>query len=78
MPQQKPYNKHFSRTTFSRNHFQTTKHWQSQQVCKTVPVDCCEYPKKPAKASKLKQQRKTSIETTSRFSVLIQWERIAH
>ena len=36
---------------------------------KTVPDDCYEYPKKPAKTSKLKDQRKTSIETTNRFSV---------
>ena len=34
---------------------------------KTVPHDCYEYPKKPAKTSKLKDQRNTSIETTSRF-----------
>ena len=38
---------------------------------KTVPDDCYEYPKKtPTKASKLKGQRKTSVETTNRFSVL--------
>ena len=37
---------------------------------KTVPVDCYEYPKIPAKTSKLKDQRKTSIETTNRFSIL--------
>ena len=34
---------------------------------KTVPDDCYEYPKKPAKASKLKDQRETSIETTIVF-----------
>ena len=37
---------------------------------KTVPDDCYEYPKKPAKTSKLKDQRKTSIKTTNRFSIL--------
>ena len=37
---------------------------------KTVPDDCYEYPIKPAKTSKLKDQRKTSIETTNRFSIL--------
>ena len=37
---------------------------------KTVPDDCYEYPKKLAKTSKLKDQRKTSIETTNRFSIL--------
>ena len=37
---------------------------------KTVPNDCYEYPKKPAKTSKLKDQRKTSIETTNHFSTL--------
>ena len=37
---------------------------------KTVHDDCYEYPKKPAKTSKLKDQRHTSIETTSRFSIL--------
>ena len=37
---------------------------------KTVPNDCCEYPKKPAKTSTLKDQRKKPIETTNRFSVL--------
>ena len=37
---------------------------------KTVRDDCYEYPKKPAKTSKLKDQRKTSIETTNRFSIL--------
>ena len=37
---------------------------------KTVPDDCYEYPKKPTKTSKLKDQRKTSIETTNRYSVL--------
>ena len=37
---------------------------------KTVPDDCYEYPKKPAKTSKLKDQRKTSVETTNRFSIL--------
>ena len=36
----------------------------------TVPDDCYEYPKKTAKRSKLKDQRKTSIETTNRFSIL--------
>ena len=35
-----------------------------------VPNDCYEYPKKPAKTSTLKDQRKTSIETTNRFSFL--------
>ena len=30
MPKQKPYNKHFIGTTFSHNHFQITKHWQSR------------------------------------------------
>ena len=37
---------------------------------KTVPDDYYEYPKKPTRAFKLKDQRKTSIETTNRFSVL--------
>ena len=37
---------------------------------KTVPDDCYEYPKKPAKTSKLKDQRKTSIETANRFFIL--------
>ena len=37
---------------------------------KTVPDECYEYPKKPAKTFKLKDQRKTSAETTNRFSVL--------
>ena len=37
---------------------------------KTVPDYSYEYPKKLTKASKLKDQRKTSIETTNRFSVL--------
>ena len=37
---------------------------------KTVPDDCYEYPKKPPKTSKLKDQRKTSVETTNRFSIL--------
>ena len=37
---------------------------------KTVPNDCYEYPKKPAKTSKLKDQRKTSIETTNHFFIL--------
>ena len=37
---------------------------------KTVPDDCYEYPKKLGKTSKLKDQRKTSIKTTNRFSVL--------
>ena len=37
---------------------------------KTVPNDSCEYPKKPAKTSTLRDQRKNSIETTNRFSVL--------
>ena len=37
---------------------------------KTAPDDCYEYPKKPAKTSKLKDQRKTSIKTTNRFSIL--------
>ena len=52
---------------------------------KTVPDDCYEYPKKPAKTSKLKDQRKTSIETTNHLSILspekiqlIQREGIAH
>ena len=36
---------------------------------KTVPDDCYEYPKKPTKTSKLKDQRKTSTETTNRYSV---------
>ena len=34
---------------------------------KTVTDDCYEYPKKPAKTSELKDQRKTSIETTNHF-----------
>ena len=38
---------------------------------KTVPSDCYEYPKKPAKLSTLTDQHKTSIETTDRFSVLL-------
>ena len=38
---------------------------------KTVPDDCYEYPEKPAKTSKSKDQRKTSIETTNRFFYLI-------
>ena len=39
MPKQKPYNKHFTGTTFSHNHFQTTKHWQSlQKSKKAVPM----------------------------------------
>ena len=38
---------------------------------KTVPNDCYEYPKKPAKLSTLTDQHKTSIETTNRFSVLL-------
>ena len=37
---------------------------------KTVTNDCYEYPKKPTKTSTLKDQRKTSIETANRFSVL--------
>ena len=37
---------------------------------KTVHDDCYEYPKKLAKTSKLKDQCHTSIETTSRFSIL--------
>ena len=37
---------------------------------KIVPDDSYEYPKKTAKTSKLKGQRKTSIETTNRFSIL--------
>ena len=37
---------------------------------KTVADDCYEYPKKTAKTPKLKDQRKTSIETTNRFSIL--------
>ena len=37
---------------------------------KSVIDDCYEYPKKPAKTSKLKHQRKTSIETNNRFSIL--------
>ena len=37
---------------------------------KTVPDDYYEYPKKLTKASKLQDQRKTSFETTNRFSVL--------
>ena len=42
----------------------------SDKSTKTLPDDCSEYPKKPAKTSKLKDQRKTSIETANRFSVL--------
>ena len=37
---------------------------------KTVPDDCYQYPKKPAKTSKLKDQHKTLIHATNRFSVL--------
>ena len=37
---------------------------------KTVPDDWYEYPKKPAKVSKLKDQHETSIETNNHFSVL--------
>ena len=37
---------------------------------KALPDDCYEYPKKPAKICTLKDQRKTSIETTNRFSIL--------
>ena len=37
---------------------------------KIVPTDCYQYPKKTAKTSKLKDQRKTSIETANRFSIL--------
>ena len=37
---------------------------------KAVSDDCYEYPKKPAKISKLKDQRKTSVETTNRSSIL--------
>ena len=37
---------------------------------KTVPDDCYEHLKKPAKTCKLKDQCKTSIETTNRFSIL--------
>ena len=37
---------------------------------KTLPDDCYEYPKKPAKTFKLKDQRKTSIETTNRVFIL--------
>ena len=40
------------------------------KFAKTVPDDCYEYPKKPAKTSKLNDQRNTSIETTNRFSIL--------
>ena len=37
---------------------------------KIVPDDCYKYPKKTAKTSELKDQRKTSVETTNRFSIL--------
>ena len=37
---------------------------------KSVPADCYGYPKKPAKRSKLNEQRKTSFKTTNRFSIL--------
>ena len=42
----------------------------SDKYTKAVPDGCSEYPKKPAKTSKLKDQRKTLIETANRFSVL--------
>ena len=44
----------------------------SDKSTKSVPNDYYEYPKKPAKTSTLKDQRKpsTSVETTNRFSVL--------
>ena len=42
----------------------------SDKSTETVPDHCYEYPKKPAKTSKLKDQCKASIETTNRFSVL--------
>ena len=41
-----------------------------EKSTKTVPHDCYEYPKKAAKTSKLKDPRKTSIETINHFSVL--------
>ena len=37
---------------------------------KTVTDDCYECPKNPVKTSKLKNQHKTSVETTNRFSIL--------
>ena len=40
------------------------------KTTKSVPNDCCEYSKKPTKASKLKDQRKTSIETNNCFFIL--------
>ena len=40
-----------------------------------VYEDSYKYPKKPAKPSKLKDRRKTSIDTTNRFSVLSPDER---
>ena len=66
MPKQKPHNKHFIGKNFSHNYF----HWQSRQVYKIVPDDCYEYPKKPAKTSKFKDQLKASMETANRFSNL--------
>ena len=41
-----------------------------EKSTKTVPDDSYEYPKKAAKTSKLKDPRKTSVETTNRISVL--------
>ena len=55
---------------FHRNTSKSINTDNPDKSTKTVPDDCYEYPKKPAKASKLKDQCKTSIETTNRFSIL--------
>ena len=55
---------------FHANTFKSLNTDIPDKSTKTVPDDCYEYPKKTAKISKLKNQRKTSIETTNRFSIL--------
>ena len=55
---------------FETNTFKSINTDNPDKSTKTVPDDCYEYPKKPAETSKLKGQRKASIETTNRFSIL--------
>ena len=65
MPKQKRifyWNKFFTQPLPNHNPDKPTK---------TVPDDCYEYLKKPAKTSKLKDQCKTTIETTNLFSILL-------
>ena len=70
MPKQKPYNNILLEQPFHTNTSKSINTDNSDKSTKPVPDDCYESPKKPAKTSKLKDQRKTSIQTNNRFCIL--------